>query len=136
MDGTAAARLMSFVRDSNAKPSPSASFDTDHLSFDTGRAGLRSGSEAELNTLASILNNCQNVHVTIAGYTDSTGNADANMQLSRNRADTVVAALANKGVPRDRMAAEGFGEQNPIADNSTAEGRARNRRVALLVTQK
>ena len=72
----------------------------------------------------------------VGGFTDNVGSADRNLQLSRDRANTVVAGLVRKGVSSDRLAAEGYGEQNPVGDNSTVEGRTRNRRVSMMVTQK
>jgi outer membrane protein OmpA-like peptidoglycan-associated protein len=74
--------------------------------------------------------------VKIGGYTDNSGNPDANKQLSQARAEAVCDALEAHGVDRSRVQAEGYGDQHPIADNNTAEGRAKNRRVAILVTQK
>jgi outer membrane protein OmpA-like peptidoglycan-associated protein len=82
------------------------------------------------------MTNCPGVHLEIAGYTDNVGSGDANLRLSRNRANAVVAQLVKEGVPRDRLMARGFGEEYPQADNATAEGRAENRRVAMKVIQK
>ena len=135
-EGGPESRLLAFVQDPNAKVSANNWFNTDQLSFDTGSARLRPSSQAELGNIAAILANCPNVRMTIAGYTDNVGSAEANLRLSRDRSNAVVASLVNKGVSRDHLAAEGHGEENPVADNATAEGRARNRRVAMLVTQK
>jgi outer membrane protein OmpA-like peptidoglycan-associated protein len=71
----------------------------------------------------------------IAGFTDNVGSAAANLRLSQKRAGNVVAQLVNKGVPRDRLTSEGYGEEDPIADNSIEHGRAQNRRVAMRVAQ-
>jgi outer membrane protein OmpA-like peptidoglycan-associated protein len=76
------------------------------------------------------------VHIKIGGYTDNTGDAAANQTLSEARAKNVMDALAAKGVDASRMESEGYGDQHPVADNSTEEGRAQNRRIALRVTQK
>jgi outer membrane protein OmpA-like peptidoglycan-associated protein len=89
----------------------------------------------QLSDLSSVLMNCPNIRMTVAGYTDNVGTSDSNLQLSRNRANNVVAYLVNKGVSADRLTAEGDGDRDPIADNLTPEGRAQNRRVAILVTQ-
>jgi OmpA-OmpF porin, OOP family len=117
------------------QPSGTNRFDADQLSFDTGSARLRPEAQAQLNDLATVLTNCPNVRLKIAGFTDSVGTPAGNLQLSRNRANSVVSQLERKGVSSGRLVAEGDGEHDPIADNATADGRARNRRVAILITQ-
>jgi outer membrane protein OmpA-like peptidoglycan-associated protein len=72
--------------------------------------------------------------VAVVGHTDSVGNEADNVILSRARANTVAAKLTAKGVQPQRVHAEGFGSQRPIADNATEAGRAENRRVELGVT--
>jgi OOP family OmpA-OmpF porin len=105
------------------------------LRFDTGSSKLRPESQEELNKIASMLSADPNFHMKASGYTDDVGNADQNLQLSQHRANSVVAALVHKGISANRLMAEGYGEQNPIADNSTTEGRAENRRVDVGFTQ-
>jgi outer membrane protein OmpA-like peptidoglycan-associated protein len=105
----------------------------DQMSFDTGSARLRPQSHAQLDNIAVVLKSCPAVHLDIAGYTDNIGPAEANLRLSQNRAKAVVAQLAAKGVPQERLTAEGYGEEDAIADNSTEQGRAQNRRAALRV---
>jgi outer membrane protein OmpA-like peptidoglycan-associated protein len=75
-----------------------------------------------------------NARMKVTGHTDSVGNPEQNLQLSQRRANMVAAELERKGISRDRISAEGAGQQHPIADNSTAEGRAQNRRVSVGVT--
>ena len=87
------------------------------------------------NNIATVLTSCPSVHLDIAGFTDNVGSADSNLRLSQKRADSVVAQLVNKGVPRDRLTAEGYGEEDAVADNSMEQGRAQNRRVAMRVAQ-
>jgi outer membrane protein OmpA-like peptidoglycan-associated protein len=70
------------------------------------------------------------------GYTDTVGSADSNKTLSLQRANSVISELIRKGISADRLSAEGYGQDDPIADNSTAEGRAQNRRVTVDVTQR
>jgi OOP family OmpA-OmpF porin len=77
-----------------------------------------------------------NVNVKIGGYTDNVGDPGANQRLSQNRAVNTMNELATLGVDRSRLAAEGNGEQFPVADNSTEEGRQRNRRIDIRVTKK
>jgi len=134
--GSAASSLLAFVQNPNAKLQDATWLNIDRLSFDTGSARLRPDSQAQLNNIAAILANCPNVHMTVAGYTDNVGNDDGNLRLSRDRANSVIAQLVAKGASRDCLDAEGYGKENPVADNSTAEGRAQNRRVAMRVTQK
>jgi K(+)-stimulated pyrophosphate-energized sodium pump len=76
------------------------------------------------------------VHVKVGGYTDNTGDAQYNLRLSQDRADNVVAELVSLGIASDRLEAQGYGEQYPVADNGSPEGRAKNRRISMRVTQK
>jgi outer membrane protein OmpA-like peptidoglycan-associated protein len=105
------------------------------LHFDTASSKLTAVSEAKLKQIASTLTAYPDVHVTIDGHTDNVGAADSNKALSQQRADTVMGELVHKGVSAGRLSAEGHGQDNPIADNSTAEGRAQNRRVTVRVTE-
>jgi OOP family OmpA-OmpF porin len=106
------------------------------LRFDTGSTKLRPESQEQLNQIAADLSADPDVRAKVAGYTDNVGGADRNLRLSLNRANSVVAELVRKGISPDRLTAEGYGQQDPIADNSTAEGRAMNRHVSVGVTQK
>ena len=89
-----------------------------------GKATLQPSSEEQLNNIAEILKAYPNVHVKIGGYTDNTGDAAANKALSEARAKNVMDALVAKGVDASRMESEGYGDQHPVGDNSTEEGRA------------
>ena len=135
-EGGVEGRLLSFIRNDGNTVSETTWFDFDRLSFDPGSARLRPESQEQLNNIAAILAAYPKVRIKIGGYTDNIGGADRNLQLSRDRANTVMAELARRGVSLDRLAADGYGEQSPIGDNSTEEGRARNRRVSMMVTQK
>ena len=103
------------------------------VTFDVGRATIKPQFYRALDAVASTLNQYGNTRLEIEGHTDSTGSAAMNQQLSENRAMAVASHLASRGVARDRMYAVGYGMTRPIADNSTAEGRARNRRVEIIV---
>jgi outer membrane protein OmpA-like peptidoglycan-associated protein len=74
--------------------------------------------------------------VKIGGYTDDVGEEAYNLKLSQDRANSTMQALVALGVAPERMSAEGYGEQHPVADNTTEEGRQRNRRIDLRVTKK
>jgi OmpA-OmpF porin, OOP family len=132
--GGPASRLLAYLRNPAANPLGSTGLNW-NVAFNTGSATLRPSDQADLSDLTVVLKNCPNVHMTLVGYTDNTGSAPANLRLSRARAGSVVAALVSKGVPANRLTVEGRGDQEPIASNSTPEGRARNRRVDILVTQ-
>lgn len=135
-EGGAAARLLAFVQNPDAPPLATTWFNMDQMSFDTGSARLRPASQGQLDNIAVVLKGCPTVHLDIAAYTDNVGPAEANLRLSQNRAKAVVAELVSKGVSPERLAAKGYGEEDAIADNSTEQGRAQNRRAALRVTLK
>jgi OOP family OmpA-OmpF porin len=123
-------RLIAYL----AAPTGVASFDFDRLEFETGSTALTSRSRAQITDIARILNAYPNSRVQIAGYTDNIGNEAANLALSQGRAEAVMSALRENGAPAANLTAQGFGSRNPIADNSTEAGRARNRRVTLSIT--
>lgn len=129
-------RLLAFIRDSNRAPDSTTWFDFDRLLFDSGYATLQPQSQEQLRNIAAILKAYPNVHMRIGGYTDNTGSADQNLKLSIDRANNVMAELVRLGVAPDRLDAKGYGQDHPVADNSTEQGRAQNRRISMLVTQK
>ena len=101
--------------------------------FDTDKASLKPDAQLALAKLSGILMVFPRAKVAIGGYTDSTGAAKHNQNLSQQRADAVRTLLAEQGVAEERLTARGFGEANPVADNSSDDGRARNRRVELVI---
>ena len=129
-------KLLTFIQDPDRTPDKTSWFDFDRLLFDTDSASLQAQSTAQLNDIATILKACPTVHLTVGGYTDNTGNPANNQKLSQDRADSVVAQLETMGIAPDRLVAKGYGDQHAVADNSTAEGRALNRRISMLVTAK
>ena len=100
--------------------------------FDVDRADLRPGSGQVLDTIATILKANPPLRIEVQGHTDSTGSAERNRQLSLERAEAVVSALALYGVDRGRLRPGGFGADQPVGDNATEEGRQQNRRVELV----
>jgi outer membrane protein OmpA-like peptidoglycan-associated protein len=104
--------------------------------FDPGSDRLGPAAHQQVAHVAGILKTFPNVHLNIEGYTDNEGSAAQNLELSRARANAVKTELIAEGISPNRLDTEGFGNQNPIADNSTENGRARNRRVALQVSEK
>jgi len=114
---------------------PVTRFEVDRtLRFETGSSSLASQSREELSNLAATLKAHPDARVQISGYTDNIGSESANVELSRSRATAVKDALHSTGISTDRIQAEGYGSQQPIASNATAEGRAQNRRVVVMVT--
>ena len=106
------------------------------VNFETGRDTLLPGTEYLLQTAADTLNKHPDLQIEVAGHSDDVGNADQNIGLSMRRAKTVLNYLIGYGVDQSRLTFNGYGESLPIADNSTADGRATNRRVELrLVTR-
>ena len=99
-----------------------------NLQFDFGKATIKASSDASLDRVAQILIN-KNFSLKLAGHTDNVGSDDANMKLSKDRAEAVKDYLVSKGANPSRIEATGYGETQPIASNKTAEGRAKNRRV-------
>jgi outer membrane protein OmpA-like peptidoglycan-associated protein len=130
------ARLLTFIQDPSKGVEPATWFDFDRLLFNTDSVTLRPESQEQLGNIAAILQAYPNVHIKIGGYTDNTGDPQSNLNLSQDRANGVMAELVTLGISPDRLEAQGYGEQFPVADNSTAEGRAKNRRVSMRVTQK
>jgi OOP family OmpA-OmpF porin len=129
-------RLLAFIQDPAQKPNKTSWFDFDRLLFATGSATLQPQSLEQLHNIAAILQAYPQTHLTIGGYTDNTGDAAANLQLSQDRANNVTAELVKLGIARDRLVAKGYGEEHPVGDNATEAGRAQNRRISMLVTQK
>ncbi|MDR1981046.1 MAG: OmpA family protein [Tannerellaceae bacterium] len=94
---------------------------------------LNDASKTALQNVSASLQHHADTHVRITGYTDNTGRVDYNQTLSEKRAQSVYDYLASQGVTADRMTYEGKGVHDPIADNSTPEGRSLNRRVEIVI---
>lgn len=105
------------------------------ISFDTGRATLKPDTRVTIGKLAGILLMIPDLNIRIEGYTDSTGKAETNRKLSTERARNVFGLLREQGIEETRMAFEGYGSENPVAPNDTADGRAKNRRVEIIVAE-
>jgi len=99
------------------------------VQFATGSAALTQEARAALDRILDCL---KDGRYEVDGHTDNVGNSAANQKLSEARANAVVAYLHSKGFDAKRLTAVGFGDTRPIADNATAEGRARNRRIAIM----
>jgi outer membrane protein OmpA-like peptidoglycan-associated protein len=102
--------------------------------FDTGKYNLRQEAQIKLAKLTGIILAHPGLNLAVEGFTDSTGGADFNMKLSGQRANAVRDYLVTQGLSADTVTAQGFGESMPVADNSTAAGRQKNRRVEIIVS--
>lgn len=103
-----------------------------NILFDTGKATIKPESEPPLVTVVELLKGDPALKLEIQGHTDNVGGKDANLKLSKDRADSVKAYLVNGGVDAARLTTAGLGDTQPVADNKTDEGRAQNRRVVLV----
>ena len=106
-----------------------------NILFETGKSVLTPGSYVELDRLLNIMKENAQVKIEISGHTDKTGSEPLNFKLSEARAKSVVDFLIQKGIDRSRMEFKGYGSLQPIADNKTAAGRSKNRRVEFKILE-
>jgi outer membrane protein OmpA-like peptidoglycan-associated protein len=106
------------------------------VQFETSKAVILPVSYPLLDELVTLLKEYPDATISLAGHTDSDGDDASNMQLSKDRAKAVADYLINKGIEESRISATGFGETKPIAPNTTADGRAKNRRVEMKLSNK
>ncbi|MCR4663503.1 MAG: OmpA family protein [Endomicrobiaceae bacterium] len=104
-----------------------------NILFETGKSSLKKEATASLDETISLLNAYPANKVLIEGYTDSTGSKKANLQLSYDRAQEVYIYFVKHGIPAERLNVVGYGQENPVASNKTAQGRAQNRRVNVII---
>ncbi len=123
--------LAQFLADGTA-PVP-RSFVLRNLTFDTGTARISGASQATIDAVAQVLKSFGTARLELQGHTDSAGAAASNLSLSAARAQAVQAALVALGIAPERLAAQGFGADRPVADNATPDGRAQNRRTEIVV---
>ena len=115
------------------KYDPPKTYTLKNVFFDTGKATLRSESNASLNELVDALKLKSGMFIEIAGHTDNVGTSAANMVLSSGRANAVRDYLVKNGIAPARVKAKGYGETQPVADNSTEDGRQQNRRTEVRI---
>ena len=131
------AQLIKFIQDPAAKAGKDNWFDFDNLLFETASDKLNMDkSLVQLTNVHQILKAYPAVKIKLGGYTDNVGDAAKNKDLSGRRAKNVMIELVKMGIAASRMEAEGYGQEHPVADNTTEEGRAKNRRVSLSVRAK
>lgn len=134
--GTREADMLAFVRDEKAVPDKKTWFDFPEIMFDANNAKLRPESEIKLNAVLAILKEYPAVKLRIGGYTDSDGHEAANLKLSGERANACKLWFVYKGIRPERLEAEGYGEQHPVAPNDSPENKAKNRRISFSVREK
>lgn len=100
--------------------------------FDTGKSTIKQESMPIIDQIYDLLNSNPSLNVSIEGHTDNVGTPSSNKTLSDARAKAVVEAIAAKGIAKIRMSSIGWGQEKPVADNRTEEGRAKNRRVEIV----
>ena len=103
-----------------------------NVTFEAGSSDLTNEGAVVVDNVARLLEQSPGIRIEVHGHTDSDGDESANQVLSQQRAQAVVAALAQRGIDSSRLTAVGFGEAQPIAPNITAEGRATNRRIEFV----
>lgn len=129
-----AAALEKELADLNAKKTDRGMvFTLSDVLFATGKADLKAGATANFDRLADALKKQEDRHITIEGHTDNVGSDELNMALSQRRAEAVKNYLVNRGVAAERISASGKGDAFPVASNSSATGRQKNRRVEVIM---
>jgi outer membrane protein OmpA-like peptidoglycan-associated protein len=128
-------KLIDFI-ESSSPVDNTTWFDFDRLLFATGSSTLEPASHEQLANVAAIMKAYPKVKIKLGGYTDNTGDPAANLKLSDDRAKNVMSELTRLGVDGSRMEAQGYGEDHPVGDNKTEEGRQLNRRISLRLTAK
>jgi OOP family OmpA-OmpF porin len=103
-----------------------------YINFDTGKYDLKPETQGTIDQIVALLKDNEDLNVSIEGHTDNVGQAAANKILSEQRAKSVMAAVIAGGVDASRISAVGWGQERPIADNRSEEGRAKNRRVEIV----
>jgi len=103
-----------------------------YINFETGKSTINPDSAQTLDTAAAALKAAADLRVEVGGHTDNVGTPEANLKLSQERAQAVMAALVTRGITAARLTAKGYGQTAPVADNRTEEGRGKNRRVELV----
>jgi len=132
-EGGFESKLLDFMKAGNMEAGKYYAFD--RLYFNTGSASIDQNSANQIDNVAEILKAYPDVNILLRGHTDNTGNAAANDKLSENRAFSVKGELVRRGINADRVTIKGMGSKEPISDNSTPEGRSKNRRIDVSIVK-
>jgi outer membrane protein OmpA-like peptidoglycan-associated protein len=103
-----------------------------YINFDTNKATIKPESAGIIDQIVELMKSQPSLKLSIEGHTDSQGTPESNKTLSLNRAQAVIKTVSEKGISASRMSAVGWGQEKPVADNRTEEGRAKNRRVEIV----
>ena len=103
-----------------------------YINFDTGKSDIKPESQPIIEQIVTLLMDHPDLKLSIEGHTDNVGDAKSNKVLSEQRAKSVLEAIVNKGIDSGRLSAVGWGQEKPVADNRTEDGRAKNRRVEIV----
>ncbi len=124
-----------FTFDLTIKFEPSKTYTLKNVHYETGKATITPDSYPSLNELADALKAKPTLVIEIAGHTDNVGNYESNLKLSQDRANSVRSYLISKGISVDRVSAKGYADSQPVASNSTDEGKAKNRRTEVRIVK-
>lgn len=108
---------------------------TNDIHFESGSAILKPESMKIIDQIVQLMKDHAEIKFSVEGHTDSDGTEESNLKLSGQRADAVKNAMVSKGIDGSRLSTKGYGESQPLADNSTPEGKAKNRRVEFVMPQ-
>jgi outer membrane protein OmpA-like peptidoglycan-associated protein len=103
-----------------------------HINFATDKSDIKPESQKIIDQIVEMLKSNPSLKISIEGHTDNVGSSASNKTLSENRAKSVMTAIITQGIDKTRLSAKGFGQEKPIAENSTEDGRAKNRRVEIV----
>jgi len=103
-----------------------------YINFDSGKSTIKKESMPIVEQIIEMMNQVKDIKLSVEGHTDSDGSNESNLKLSEARAKAVVEAITKGGIDAARLSSAGFGEEKSMADNSTSEGKAKNRRVELI----
>jgi OOP family OmpA-OmpF porin len=103
-----------------------------YINFDSGKSTIKQESMPVIEQIIEMMNQAPDIQISVEGHTDNVGSSESNLKLSQARAKSVMDAIVKGGIDKSRLSSTGFGEEKPIADNSTEEGKAKNRRVELI----
>lgn len=103
-----------------------------YINFETGKSDIKSESQKVIDEMAEMLKSNASLKVSIEGHTDNVGTPASNKTLSESRAKAVMNSLIAKGIDKTRLSSKGWGQEKPVADNKTEDGKAKNRRVEIV----